>query len=177
MYAQGRTKPGPIVTNAKGGYSYHNFGLAIDFALLLSNGSSVSWDMNADYNSNNIKDWIEVVDEAKKLGLEWGGDWTSFKDYPHFQMLFGLSTAKLRAGEKPSAAQIAAAYTKIEKNMREEVEVKAVKVKTRVNGVELEESSLLINGRTYVLLAAIGKVIGAKVGFNNDTKTADINTK
>jgi len=34
LYAQGRTKPGKIVTNAKGGQSYHNYGMAIDFALL-----------------------------------------------------------------------------------------------------------------------------------------------
>ncbi|WP_339248272.1 M15 family metallopeptidase [Paenibacillus sp. FSL R10-2796] len=109
LYAQGRTKPGSIVTNAKGGYSYHNFGLAVDFALLLPNGSSVSWDMNRDYNGNNIKDWIEVVEEAKKLGFDWGGDWTSFKDYPHFQMAFGLTLTQLRAGSKPSETAMAKA--------------------------------------------------------------------
>lgn len=71
LYAQGRTKPGAIVTNARGGYSYHNFGLAVDFALLLPNGSSVSWDMCRDGNNNQIADWQEVVREAKGLGLEW----------------------------------------------------------------------------------------------------------
>ncbi|MBT2287966.1 M15 family metallopeptidase [Paenibacillus albidus] len=115
LYAQGRTNPGNIVTNAKGGSSYHNFGLAVDFALLLPDGRSVSWDMNRDYNSNNVKDWIEVVDEAKKLGLEWGGDWTSFKDYPHFQMTFGLTLKQLRAGKQPTKAQTAAAYAVIDK--------------------------------------------------------------
>ncbi|WP_305953442.1 M15 family metallopeptidase [Paenibacillus sp. P32E] len=48
LYAQGRTKPGQIVTNARGRTSYHNFGLAVDFALLLPNGSSVSWDTARD---------------------------------------------------------------------------------------------------------------------------------
>ncbi|WP_340034046.1 M15 family metallopeptidase [Paenibacillus sp. FSL H3-0302] len=115
LYAQGRTKPGSIVTNAKGGYSYHNFGLAVDFALLLPNGSSVSWDMNRDYNGNNIKDWIEVVEEAKKLGFEWGGDWTTFKDYPHFQMVFGLTLTQLRAGSKPSETVMAKASAIIER--------------------------------------------------------------
>lgn len=119
LQAQGRTKPGSIVTNAKGGYSYHNFGLAVDFALLLPNGSSVSWDMNRDYNGNNIKDWIEVVDEAKKLGFEWGGDWTSFKDYPHFQMLFGLTLTQLRAGNKPSETAMAKATANIERLQEE----------------------------------------------------------
>ncbi|OMD85626.1 peptidase M15 [Paenibacillus odorifer] len=115
LYAQGRTKSGSIVTNAKGGYSYHNFGLAVDFALLLPNGSSVSWDMNRDYNGNNIKDWIEVVEEAKKLGFDWGGDWTSFKDYPHFQMVFGLTLTQLRAGSKPSETAMAKATANIDR--------------------------------------------------------------
>ncbi|OMD19946.1 hypothetical protein BJP48_31600 [Paenibacillus odorifer] len=115
LYSQGRTKSGSIVTNAKGGYSYHNFGLAVDFVLLLPNGSSVSWDMNRDYNENNIKDWIEVVEEAKKLGFDWGGDWTSFKDYPHFQMVFGLTLTQLRAGSKPSETAMAKATAIIDR--------------------------------------------------------------
>ena len=121
LYAQGRTMPGSVVTNAKGGYSYHNFGLAVDFALLLPNGSSVSWNMNRDYNGNNIKDWIEVVDEAKKLGFEWGGDWTSFKDYPHFQMVFGLKLTQLRAGNKPSETAMAKATAIIDR-LKEEAD-------------------------------------------------------
>lgn len=115
LYEQGRTKPGSIVTNAKGGYSYHNYGLAVDFALLLLNGSSVSWDMKLDGNKNNVADWQEVVQEAKKLGLEWGGDWTSFKDYPHFQMVFGLTITQLRAGNKPSEIAMAKAAAIIDR--------------------------------------------------------------
>ncbi|WVE38856.1 M15 family metallopeptidase, partial [Priestia megaterium] len=38
LYSQGRTTPGIIVTNAKGGYSYHNYGLAFDIALLDNDG-------------------------------------------------------------------------------------------------------------------------------------------
>lgn len=92
LYAQGRTKPGRIVTNAKGGYSYHNYGLAFDFAIMKDDGS-VSW---------NVDDkWKRVGAIGKSLGLEWGGDWTSFKDYPHFQYTFGLSLADLRAGKRP----------------------------------------------------------------------------
>lgn len=79
LYAQGRSKPGPIVTNAKGGTSYHNYGLAFDFAILLPNGTSLSWDIKRDGDKDKTADWQEVVQEAKRLGLEWGGDWTSFK--------------------------------------------------------------------------------------------------
>lgn len=101
LYAQGRTKPGPIVTNAKGGRSFHNYGVAIDFALLLPDGRSCSWDMSRDGNGNKQKDWMEVVDEAKQLGFEWGGDWTHFRDYPHLQMTFGLTINDYAAGRKP----------------------------------------------------------------------------
>lgn len=79
------TEEGNIVTYSKGGQSYHNYGLAIDFAIQLKDGR-VIWDMEHDGNNNNQFDWMEVVDIAKNLGFEWGGDWQGFKDYPHFQM-------------------------------------------------------------------------------------------
>jgi peptidoglycan LD-endopeptidase CwlK len=101
LYAQGRTKPGQIVTNAKGGYSYHNFGLAVDFALLMPDSRTLSWDTNRDGDNDGQHDWMEVVNIAKSLGFEWGGDWASFVDMPHLQISFGLSTAQLRAGAKP----------------------------------------------------------------------------
>ncbi|WP_082707910.1 M15 family metallopeptidase [Paenibacillus sp. DMB5] len=97
LYAQGRTKPGNIVTNARGGSSYHNYGLAIDFALLLPDGKTVSWDTSRDGNNDKMADWQQVAQEAKKLGFAWGGDWTSFKDYSHLEMTFGLTTEQLRA--------------------------------------------------------------------------------
>lgn len=100
LYAKGRTAEGEIVTNAKGGESYHNFGLAIDFALLSINGA-VIWDMNYDGNGNSRADWDEVVEIAKGLGFEWGGDWRSFKDYPHLQYDFGLSIWELQRGKRP----------------------------------------------------------------------------
>lgn len=115
LYAQGRTKPGQIVTNARGGYSNHNFGVAIDFALLMPDGRSVTWDMTRDGDGDKRADWAEVADIAKRLGFSWGGDWTSFKDYPHFDMTFGLSTADFRAGKQPSQAAQAAALAIINK--------------------------------------------------------------
>lgn len=109
LYAQGRTTSGSIVTNAKGGYSFHNFGVSIDFVLMAS-----GYDMKADNNNNGIPDWQEVVEEAKALGFAWGGDWKSFKDNPHFEMTFGLTTAQYRAGKRPTEAQIQAAYKVID---------------------------------------------------------------
>jgi peptidoglycan LD-endopeptidase CwlK len=100
LYEQGRTTEGSIVTNAKGGESLHNFGLAVDFALKTKSGEII-WDMEFDGNGNGLADWMEVVEVAKELGFEWGGDWIGFEDYPHLQLDFGLSLAELQSGETP----------------------------------------------------------------------------
>jgi peptidoglycan L-alanyl-D-glutamate endopeptidase CwlK len=78
LYAQGRTKPGPIVTHAKPGSSLHNFGLAIDVAAVDENGK-VSW-------PNEVKYWKTLGDIGRSVGLKWGGDFPSAQtDLPHFQ--------------------------------------------------------------------------------------------
>lgn len=102
LYRQGRSDPGAIVTNAKGGDSYHNYGLAVDFALRTADGG-VIWDMEADGNGNGKSDWMEVVALARQLGFAWGGDWQSFPDYPHLQMDFGYSIGELKRGKRPPA--------------------------------------------------------------------------
>ena len=94
LYAQGRTKPGDIVTNAKGGSSYHNYGLAIDFAILLDkdgNGTydELSWDIKKDNDKDDVADWLEVVKIFEAAGWQWGGKWASIRDYPHLQKTFG----------------------------------------------------------------------------------------
>lgn len=94
LYAQGRTKPGKIVTNAKGGSSFHNYAIAFDFAFLV-NGKEISWDINKDWDGDKIADWMEVVNLFKKAGYEWGGDWKSLKDYPHIQKSFGYTWQQL----------------------------------------------------------------------------------
>lgn len=103
LFAQGRSSSGNIVTNARGGESYHNYGLAIDFALRTPDGDIV-WDMERDDNGNGKADWMEVVDLAKELGFTWGGDWTNFPDYPHLQMDFDLSIRDLKRGKRPPLA-------------------------------------------------------------------------
>ena len=90
LWAKGRTQPGPKVTNAKGGQSYHNYGFALDFCLLHKD-NTVSWSMHEDLNKDGIDDWHNVVTAFKAKGFEWGGEWQSIKDNPHFQKLFGLN--------------------------------------------------------------------------------------
>lgn len=92
LYAQGRTKPGGKVTNAKGGQSYHNYGLALDIVLI--DGNSAHWDVQKDFDGDGKSDWMEIVAIFKRHGWEWGGDW-KFHDAPHFQKTFGKSVADL----------------------------------------------------------------------------------
>ena len=94
LYAQGRTKPGSIVTNAKGGLSYHNYGMAIDI-VLIANGAA-SWDSAKDFDADGKADWMEVVAIFKQFGWEAGIDW-KFRDAPHFQKSLGYSVRQLVA--------------------------------------------------------------------------------
>lgn len=90
LYAQGRTRSGSIVTNARGSSrsSYHQWRLAFDIF------NNVPGDL---YNTK-VLDKAGAIGQA--LGLEWGGSWSGFKDKPHFQYTFGLSIKQLKAGAK-----------------------------------------------------------------------------
>lgn len=90
LYAQGRTKPGSIVTNAKGGQSNHNFGVAVDLCLYSSDGKKVIWE-------STTSRWKKVVAAMKAEGFKWGGDWKTFKDYPHFELCDAVSGEKVPA--------------------------------------------------------------------------------
>lgn len=96
LYDQGRTIPGKIVTNSKAGQSYHNYGLAIDFAILYDkdkNGTyeSLSWDLAADMDRDGQKDWMEVVDLFEAANYVWGGRFHSIQDNPHLEKTYGLN--------------------------------------------------------------------------------------
>ena len=87
IYAQGRTRPGKIVTNARGGYSNHNFGIAYDIGIF-GNGGKVYLTADSVYKTPGII--------GEKIGLEWGGRWKSTYDPPHFQYRTGLNVRQLR---------------------------------------------------------------------------------
>lgn len=168
LYAQGRTqaqlnsaglshviaKPTMTkVTDARGGYSYHNFGLAIDFCLLLPDGKNVTWDMSKDYNSNNVRDWIEVVDGAKALGFSWGGDWITFKDYPHFDITFGMTTFKLRGGEKPPETKVKAAHGVIDNFLANQKKQKEEEPMTAEEKKQFDEMSTMVKEQAKTISA------------------------
>ena len=90
LYAQGRTTPGNVVTKAKAGQSWHNWRCALDVVPLV-NGKAI-WDDPAL--------WKQVGEIGKSCGLEWAGDWVTFKEFPHFQYTGGLTIAQLQQGSK-----------------------------------------------------------------------------
>ena len=88
LYAMGRTKPGKIVTKARGGQSKHNFGIAFDVGI---------FDPSGEHYYGESRAYSEVGRIGKELGLSWGGDWTDFVDEPHFEMNpKGYSLAQIR---------------------------------------------------------------------------------
>lgn len=91
LYAQGRTKPGRIVTNARGGQSFHNYRVAYD-VVPLQNGKPL-WDSEDPV-------WQTIGAVGKSIGLEWAGDWKKNREFPHFQYTGGLSLADFKAGKR-----------------------------------------------------------------------------
>lgn len=91
LYAQGRTAPGKIITNAKAGQSFHNYRCAVDVVPII-NGKPV-WDVS-------YQVWQTIGKLGKEAGLEWAGDWKTFKEMPHFQYTGGLNLAQLQKGNK-----------------------------------------------------------------------------
>lgn len=88
LYAQGRTKPGPIVTKAAAGQSYHNYGLAFDFAMIT--------DGKDDETVGPL--WMKVVAVMEKYGMTWGGNFPEgFHDNPHFENHFAINWRELLA--------------------------------------------------------------------------------
>ena len=85
-------KQRPKVTNAKGGQSIHNYGLAFDIVLLYDKDGNETFE-TASWEQN--KYWMQVVNYFKSKGWQWGGDWSKFKDAPHFQKNYRWQDLKL----------------------------------------------------------------------------------
>jgi len=83
LYAQGRTKGGKVVTWVRGGSSYHNYGVAVDFAF---NGGKP-------YDEKH--DWAGLVAAVKEAGLTSGA---SYGDRPHANL--GVPMGDIKAWYK-----------------------------------------------------------------------------
>lgn len=84
-----------VVTNAKGGDSFHQYGVAADFFPAL-HGKPIMFEKDGDEISDPI--WNRIAIVAKTHGLEWAGLWKSFPEGPHFQYTAGLTINDLRSG-------------------------------------------------------------------------------
>lgn len=91
IYAQGRTAPGKVVTNARPGYSNHNYGIAVDMGVF-KDGKYLDELKPTEAESFHKK--AAIV--AEKYNIEWGGNWKTFKDYPHFEYKTGKTLSQLR---------------------------------------------------------------------------------
>lgn len=96
LYAQGRTAPGKIVTNARPGQSYHNWRVALDIVPLRA-GKPVWGTSGADGQL-----WARVGAIGESCGLEWAGHWKTFREFAHFQYTDGLTITQLQAGQVPT---------------------------------------------------------------------------
>lgn len=91
LYAQGRTKSGRIVTNARGGESFHNFHCAFDFVPLVA--GKPAWNDSALYLKAGVI--------AESVGFEWSGRWKGkLRETAHCQYTGGLTLAELRSGKE-----------------------------------------------------------------------------
>ena len=89
LYRQGRSKPGNVVTNARGGDSFHNWRCAFDFVPMVA--GKPAWNDKALY--------LKAGGIAESVGLEWSGRWTGkLKETAHCQYSAGLSIAALKDG-------------------------------------------------------------------------------
>lgn len=88
LYAKGRDKNGvviskkDVVTNAKPGSSFHNYGIAID---MVFDGDTAKPGVQWSWKEPDAK-WKLMGKIGQECGLEWAGAWRSFPEAPHFQL-------------------------------------------------------------------------------------------
>ena len=89
LYAKGRTESGKTLTNARAGFSWHNFGLAVDIAF--------QKDGKLSYAQSH---YDKIIPISKESGFIWGGNWR-IVDKPHFEWHPGISLLQARRGKRP----------------------------------------------------------------------------
>ena len=87
---RGRIVKQGIVTRARPGTSYHNFRMAFDVVPLVD--GRPNWSTNRE----GMRRWLHIAQIGKSLGLQWGGDFKTIRDLPHFQYTEGKTIAMLR---------------------------------------------------------------------------------
>ena len=152
LYAQGRSKPGKIVTNCRYPQSLHCWGVAFDICVI-KNGKA-DWQDIAAYNT------VGALGQA--LGLVWGGTWKNFVDRPHFELPGYSWSALLRKYGAPE--KFMATWPK------EEEDVKDTKVRYKGKAYE----AFIREGKTFVELRKFAQDCGKKLFYDNKTKTTEV---
>lgn len=158
LYAQGRTTKGSIVTNARGtSYSsMHQWGVAFD--VIRNDGKGA-------YNDSD--NWFSKVAKiGKSLGLEWGGDWTSPVDKPHFQLpQWGSTPTKLK--------KLYGNVNNFKKTWNQEEKI--VKQNIKINGKIKAVDAINKDGFTYVKIRDLSDAL--IVDYDKETKLITVKTK
>ena len=159
LYAKGRTAPGNIVTNAKGSSysSHHQWGTAFD--IYRNDGKGVYTDGDGFFE--------KVGKIGKSIGLEWGGDWKSPVDKPHFQLPDWESTT----------TRLKRMYGTPEKFMdtwKGDVEM-VEESKIIINGKEKKIKRILKDGTNYIAIRDIAENLGYDI--SNKGNIAVLNKK
>lgn len=159
LYAKGRTAPGNIVTNAKGSSysSHHQWGTAFD--IYRNDGKGVYTDGDGFFE--------KVGKIGKSIGLEWGGDWKSPVDKPHFQLPdWGSTTTRLK--------RMYGTPEKFMDTWKGDVEM-VEESKIIINGKEKKVKRILKDGTNYIAIRDIAENLGYDI--SNKGNIAVLNKK
>lgn len=159
LYAKGRTAPGNIVTNAKGSSysSHHQWGTAFD--IYRNDGKGVYTDGDGFFK--------KVGKIGKSIGLEWGGDWKSPVDKPHFQLPdWGSTTVRLK--------RMYGTPEKFMDTWKGDVEM-VEESKIIINGKEKKVKRILKDGTNYIAIRDIAENLGYDI--SNKGNIAVLNKK
>lgn len=159
LYAKGRTAPGNIVTNAKGSSysSHHQWGTAFD--IYRNDGKGVYTDSDGFF--------AKVGKIGKSIGLEWGGDWKSPVDKPHFQLPdWGSTTTRLK--------RMYGTPEKFMDTWKGDVEM-VEESKIIINGKEKKVKRILKDGTNYIAIRDIAENLGYDI--SNKGNIAVLNKK
>ena len=111
LYDQGRSKPGKIVTHARPGETFHNYGLAVDCCF------NVHGDPYLEKHPNGEFLWSEIGRFASLYGVRWGGSFKSLIDKPHLECIYsGVTTDWLHMIYE--AGGITQVFKEIDKKLR-----------------------------------------------------------
>lgn len=168
LYAQGRSKPGKVVTNVKYPDSNHNWGMAFDFCRNDGKGAY-----------NDTDSWFAKVGKVGvKFGLEWGGSWKDFPDKPHLELTkYGTTKSLKRKYGTPEEfkntwKKEVEKINKVEKKKEVRYMHQNIDFKYRDKTVKLDVIN--DNGTNYVKVRDIVKLLDKAIEYDNSTKLTTI---